>query len=660
MNGPLRLHHHPETTAPERTSLPVIALVGRPNVGKSTFLARATGRFAETANAPGTTVGTEWRRVSVRGREAWLVDLPGTRALDDRPADEAPFWELLLASEPDAIVVVVDASALARQLPLVIACRELGLPIVVAANLADEASARGIEIDAGRLSQLLVAPVVATTARSGEGVQHVLGLAVDLAHQRRRVANGEASPRATAPAPIYPYPIEAAIAAEASAPTAARSLGAAAFADPLDALVERGVVSARGAASIRLAGRLEPERWRVAARWAALVERRRDVQVPLADRLVQHLTAPWPGLPLFLGATVAAFLFVTIVGGWLAGLLSAAWGATVSPALSVAIPILVPVPVVARSLLWSLDGGLLGMLSVGIPYVLTFYVLLAALEDSGYLTSAAVLSDRLFAALGLPGRAAIPLLAAAGCNVPAIYGTRVLRTRRERSLASFLVTLTPCSARTAVVIAALAPFAGPLVALAAFGVIASLAIASGLAANALVPGRQPSFVLELAPLRRPVVGHVMAKAWFRFRAFALTAAPIMLVGSLVLGFIYETGLWSTAAELLAPVSEGWLGLPAVAGIAIVFSVLRKELAVQLLVALAAVGAAGGPIRLDGLMSPPQLFVYAVVAAVSVPCVATIAALRSELGWRTCGAISIGSVALALAVGGILARLLGTA
>ena len=143
------------------------------------------------------------------------------------------------------------------------------------------------------------------------------------------------------------------------------------------------------------------------------------------------------------------------------------------------------------------------MLAVGIPYVLTFYLLLAALEDSGYLTSAAVLMDRVFGALGLPGRAAIPLLAAAGCNVPAIYGTRVLRTRRERLLASWLVTLTPCSARSAVVIAALAPFAGVPVALAAFGVVGVVAIAAGLGANAMIPGRQPSLVLELAPLRRP-------------------------------------------------------------------------------------------------------------------------------------------------------------
>ncbi len=137
------------------------------------------------------------------------------------------------------------------------------------------------------------------------------------------------------------------------------------------------------------------------------------------------------------------------------------WSAAVSPVLTGAVHAVVPVPPLAAALLWALDSGLLSMLSVGIPFVLSFYLILAVLEDSGYLTAAAVLADRLFNTFGLPGRAAIPILAATGCNVPAVYGTRVLDSRRERLLATFLVVLTPCSARTAVVIAAIAPFAGP-------------------------------------------------------------------------------------------------------------------------------------------------------------------------------------------------------
>ena len=640
--------------------LPVVALVGRPNVGKSTFLARASRRFVETANAPGTTVTLERRRVEVRGHAAWIVDLPGTRALDDQPTADEPFWNLLLEAAPDAILVVADAGNLARHLPLALACRDLGLPIVLAANLADEASRRGIEIDSGLLAQILNAPVHVTTGRIGLGVDAALADAIRLAKRRVAVRDGLAAPHATIPAPLYAYAIEQQLGEEARAISgASRSLGAATVLEPLAIGVERGLISPRGGASLALTAMLEPIRWAIAARWAERVERLRDVPEPLADRVARWSTAPWPGIPLFLGISVLALLSVILVGGWLAAILGAAWSATVSPFLAAAVPAIVPIPVVANALLWALDGGMLGMLSVGIPYVLTFYLLLAVLEDSGYLTSAAVLMDRVFGVLGLPGRAAIPLLAAAGCNVPAIYGTRVLRTRRERVLASFLVTLTPCSARSAVVIAALAPYAGIQLALVAFGVIGAATIAAGLGANAMIPGRQPTLVLELAPLRMPIARHVAMKAWWRFRGFVVTATPLMLVGSLVLGVVYEAGIWQGIASAIGPFVQASIGLPAIAGVAIVFAFLRKELALQLLIVFAAVQI-GHAAAIGELMTPPQLFVYAVVSSLSIPCVATLAALRGELGGRAALGIAAGSIGLALGVGMALARLLGTA
>ena len=204
-------------------------MVGRPNVGKSTFLARASRRFVETANAPGTTVGVERRLVTVGGREAWLVDLPGTRSLDDDPAGDDPFWMYLLEAAPDAILVVVDAGNLARHLPLALACRDLGLPVVLAANLTDEAAKRGISVDAGRLGQLLNAPAHATCGRTGENVDAALGDAVRLATVRRAVKSGRSSPRATIPAPVYAYPLEQRLSSEAELlATEPRSLGAAA------------------------------------------------------------------------------------------------------------------------------------------------------------------------------------------------------------------------------------------------------------------------------------------------------------------------------------------------------------------------------------------------------------------------------------------------
>lgn len=659
-SGPRTEGREPVDDGAPTLTPPVIAVVGRANVGKSTLLSRASGRYIETANAPGTTIVPERVEVTVDDDRVRLVDLPGTRSLVDRPAG-GPFWKTLLGARPDAILVVVDAGDLARHLPLVLGCRDLGLPVVVAANLADEAERDGLTIDAGRLSQLLASPVHLTVGRTGEGVAACLSDAAARARQRRRVLVGAASPRATTPVSPYPPELDTELARASSELRSRHSLGAAAFDDTgLAPLVEAGAVSARGAATIQLAPLLDPVRWEVAAGWARQVVQRRDVAEPIATRLTRLATAPWPGVPLFGAVTLGLFATLVIVGGWLSALLTDAWTAVLSPVMTAVVTAVVPVPELARAILWALDGGLLAMVAVGIPYVLVFYVLLAVLEDSGYLTSAAVLLDRVFNVLGLPGRAAIPLLSAAGCNVPAIYGTRVLATRRERVLGAFVITLTPCSARSAVIIAALAPFAGLGAALAAFGVVALLAIGAGVTANALVPGRQPALVLELTPLRVPVVSHVATKAVRRFRSFVVVATPIMVIGSLVVGIVYETGLWSAVTGVLEPVTMGLLGLPAVAGLAIGLAFLRKELALQLLVAFAIVeyGVLGS--SLDAFLSPAQLFVFAIVSAVSVPCAATLAALVAELGRRSAVAISAATLVLALGAGALIARVLGIA
>ncbi|MEO5964707.1 MAG: FeoB small GTPase domain-containing protein, partial [Candidatus Limnocylindrales bacterium] len=328
-------------------NLPIIALVGRPNVGKSTFLARASHRFIETANAPGTTVSLARLRVEVGGEPAWLVDLPGTRSLDDEPAGDSPFWELLLQAEPDVILVVADAGNLARHLPLALACRDLGLPVVLAANLADEAAKRGIRVDAGRLGQLLNAPVHVTCGRTGDGVDAALRDAVRLGNQRRAVQAGDASPRGSVPAPLYGFALDMRLRETAATLSLEpRSLGAAAAVEPLQAGVLRGAVSARGGATLRLGRELELSRWTSAAAWANQVEIRHDVPETLADRVARWSTAPWPGIPLFLGVSIAAFLAVIYVGGFLAAILGTAWAATVSPFLAVVLPAVMPIPVV--------------------------------------------------------------------------------------------------------------------------------------------------------------------------------------------------------------------------------------------------------------------------------------------------------------------------
>ena len=312
---------------------------------------------------------------------------------------------------------------------------------------------------------------------------------------------------------------------------------------------------------------------------------------------------------------------------------------------------------VGKVILWGVDGGILATLAVGIPYILTFYFILALIEDTGYMNAAAFLSDRIMHKVGLHGRAIIPLIAAGGCNVPAIIATRSLSSKRERTIAAVLATLTPCSARTAVIIGAVAGVAGWQYAVFTYLVIIVVIIVSGLVMNRLMPGDKGVLVMEMFPFRRPVLRQVVRKTWRRFREFVWDAAPIILLGSMALGLLYETGWVWHLGTILKPVVEGWLLLPMVAGLTLVFAILRKELALQLLLVFAAVQAGGAVVGISSFMTTSQIVTYALVNAIYVPCVATIAVLGRELGWRRTVVICASTIGIALLVGGVVARVL---
>ena len=360
-----------------------------------------------------------------------------------------------------------------------------------------------------------------------------------------------------------------------------------------------------------------------------------------------------PGLPILFGVLAAILGFLFVVGGFLSTALTDLWNATAGPALESAVTAVFGSGDLGQTILWGLDGGILAALAVGIPYILTFYFALALLEDSGYMNAAAYLTDRVMHRVGLHGQAVIPLVASAGCSVPAVLGTRVLPTMRERVIAGTLISLAPCSARTAVIMGGVALYAGWQWAVFVYAVIALVGLTAGVLLNAVMPGESSALIMEVFPLRRPALKLVARKTWNRFREFVWVAAPIIVLGSMALGALYETGLAWRLTEPLEPIVVGWLGLPAVAGLTLLFAVLRKELALQLLVVFA-VGVYGpSATDLSTFMTTTQLVVYAVVCCLYIPCVATIAVLGRELGrWRA-ALISAGTVGTALLVGGVI-------
>ncbi len=606
----------------------------------------------ETANYPGTTVDVAAGECESSGKQILLLDLPGAYSVLPTTEDQRIARDALVEGRPDAIIVVVDTTNLARNLYLVLSILDLGLPVVLAANLVDEAEKKGLFLDAYRLSERLDVPVVPTVATKGQGL-HVL-----LPEAARVAARGPLE------RPWYGETVESEVMEVAKAlpaegiPAKLSRRAAALLLLEGDTRIADGLVGTgmEGHAG-RLAEPIAQARHGLAADIARECLRSADAEPTFADRAWNRVTSPIVGMALLAFVLLGIFAFVFFVGGYLATAFTEVWGAVASPGIDGVFLALAGDTSVAQVLIWGFDEGIGAALAVGIPYVLTFYFVLALLEDSGYLNAAAFLSDRTMHRFGLHGRAVIPIVAGLGCNVPAIMGTRVLATRRERVLASTLITLVPCSARSAVIFGAVGFFVGFIPALLVFGVQLAVIVVVGTLLNRVVPGRSTGLVMEVFPLRRPSLPNVGRKTWWRFESYLTLALPIVVVGSLVLGALYETGAMWVLSDPLAPVLSGWLGLPSVAGLALIFAILRKELALQLLVALASVEIGTGALSLNAFMTPIQLVVFAIVATIYVPCIATVAALARELGWRASLEIAAFTVGLAVLVGGVAYRLL---
>lgn len=666
-----------------------IALAGNPNVGKSCIFNQLTGLSVVTANYPGKTVELNMGITTHNGLKIGVIDLPGTYAISAFSDDQLVARRGVLESHPDVVIIVVDASNLQRNLYIVLQFLELGFPVVVDLNLIDYAAKIGLKIDHGKLSELLGVPVVPTVAIRGQGVKQLIQTAVDIPKGRLRDKGPEI---------VYGRDVEEAV--QRLEEAIARHMSETPFDLPARALailllegdsefvqtIRRGEDREklgrrhrwrwRGRARdrerlLQLSGRLgeqierkhgEPvgvriarERYGVAGTIADAVQARIEQPTLLSEKLKHYSVAPYTGIPLMIAVLLGVFSSIFYVGGLLSQAIDHLWGTLVSPSLGALVYSLLRSDTLANIVLWGLDAGILAWLSVGVPYVLVFYILLSLLEDSGYLNSMAFLTDNIMHKLGLHGRAIIPMLTGAGCNVPAIMGTRVLRTKRERLLACTLIVLVPCSARTAVILGAVANFVGWQYAALIYLIEVALIGLVGFGLNKLLRGESSGLVMEIFPFRIPAASSIVKKTWFRFKDFAFVAFPIVALGSLTLGALYELGYLLAIVEPMEPVFQGVLGLPAVAGLCLILGILRKELTLELLVALA-VGQSGPSAQnLLTFMSPLQIFVFALVVTIYLPCVATVAVLGKELGWKKALLLMAFTIVLAIIVGGIAYR-----
>ncbi len=576
-----------------------ILLIGAPNVGKSVIFNRLTGMDVSVANYAGTTVEFARGIGRIGEFEATLVDVPGTYTLS--ATNEAERVAIEMLSRPvDLVIAVADAVNLESSVYLVLQVLARRQPTVVVLNRIDVAAARGIAVDAAELSRLLGVAVAPTVAVTGKGFAQLHQLVAQTLREPPPAAGALHSATTTETAGLWPLAEEIAQAVH-TVPAASQT-------------------ARRRPFSLRRGSR-----------------RRFDSEA---------LVRPWPGLAVALLVLALAFglivglgmgmrqlLLLPIARGYLFPLLTAAVTRAIGPGL-----------------LQNILIGEYGLLIKGIewpftlvlPYVLSFYLAISLLEDSGYLPRFAVLLDGLLSKIGLRGSHSISLLLGYGCAIPGILSTRAMGSRRERLIVATLISLAvPCISQTGALFALLAESSVWLV-VALFGLSFLVMIIAGLITDRLLPGARSQLVFELPELLMPRPAVMLQKLLARARNYLTDGALPMVVAVGVAALLYESGLLAQIGVLLAPLVTGWLRLPQQAAVPLLLGVVRRELTVLPL--------------LDMPLTRLQLFVGATVGLFYVPCIAVVATLGREFGVRTAIGMLLLTTGTAFLLGGAIAQI----
>jgi len=639
-----------------------VALAGNANVGKSAIFNQLTGLNQIVGNWPGKTVERAEGTLHFKGYTIRVIDLPGIYSLSTFSIEEVVSRDYIAVEKPDVIINVVDASALERNLYFTLQLLELEAPVVMALNQVDFAAKKGIRINADKLSEMLGVPVIPTVAITGSGINELLKAVIAVASGEKKLKplkfqfGAEVEERVQKIQKLVEHKLPHLCMVYPARWIAVKLL-------EKDEDVVGKLKNYEGGAEVleyaeKLAAELEKihgepspvilasERYSIASKIAkevAFMETPPRISLEQKlDAVTMHKIVGYPVL-----AMVIAVMFTTIfVGGnYLSeGLNLFFQGAIqyIESLLSRFLPNLA-VTLICKGVL----DGLIAGITIALPYIVPFYILLALLEDSGYLPRAAFLMDNLMHKMGLHGKAFIPLILGYGCSVPACIGCRIMETERERLIAAFAVTLIPCAARTVVILGLVGRFVGLHAALALYAFDLILVFILGRVAFKVLPGEPVGLIMEIPPYKKPSLKVVLTKTWSRTKDFVYIAFPIIVAGSLAIAALEVTGFIGYVAAGAKPLVSGWLGLPEAAGIPLIFGVLRKELALILLSEV---------IPLESL-SAVQKIVFTLVSMIYIPCVATIAALLREFGWKKALIITVVDVALALFIGGLAYRLL---
>jgi ferrous iron transport protein B len=557
-----------------------IAVLGMPNTGKSTIFNRITGAGAHVGNWPGVTVELLSAKILLGDAMVEVIDLPGFYNLHGFSEDEAVVRHFLETQPVNLLLVVLNSSQLDRQLALPLQLRDLGIPMCILLNMSDEANKHGIRIDAGKLEEALTSPVISLAAKFGTGIEKVKQELTRQLHEHPKLTQANAAA----------FDTDIRIEQE------------------LDALVHQSVSSPI------------------------------TMGISTTDRLDRVLLHPWLGLPIFFFTMFMLFQAIYGLGtplqdgmGWLFDQFKTAW---LEPTVAHW-----PGPLKSLILEGLFDG--ISTVLTFLPIIAMFFLLMAIVEDSGYLSRAAFLTDALMSRLGLDGRAFVMQLLGFGCNVPAIMGTRIMRSPALRTLTMLIIPFSLCSARLQVILFVIAAVFSPRAApVAMFSLYLASFVMAFLTAFIWRKGyrNHEPLLLELPPYRLPTWRFLGFEAWRATRQFVQGAGGFIILGVLLVWFLTHFPFSAPTAgpetlagqisRVMGPVFSP-LGIDNMMSTALLFGFVAKEIVIGALAVIFSVG----PNDLSGVLAHRldwvQAYSFLLFTLIYTPCLSTIAVIKQE-------------------------------
>ena len=638
-----------------------VALAGNPNCGKTTLFNALTGSNQYVGNWPGVTVEKKEGVTHLGDKELTVVDLPGIYSLSPYSMEEIVARDFIIGEQPDCVIDIIDATNLERNLYLTVQLLELERPMVVALNFMDEVEKRGDQIDVDRLSKELGIPVVPITARTGEGLEELLHTAHRQMHLGCTIEPDDLYDDFTHDIHhrmgelIHDYAYAAHLPAHWASIKLLEGDEIVAKALNLPPQVEKKLeeVVARYENSSDLGDRetlIADSRYQYIERVvaAAVVKGNRPSQATFSEKVDRVVTHRILAIPLFL-CTMLVMFVITFgpFGSWLSDLVGlgmdalGSWLGNVMEGAGVS-------QVLISLVCDGIIGGVGGVL-VFLPQIALLFFFLSFLEDSGYMSRAAFIMDRLLRRFGLSGKAFIPMLMGFGCSVPAIMGARTMENEKDRRMTILLVPFMSCSAKLPVYGLISSAFFGPwggLVVFALYVIGICMGILSGLFfKHTLFAGEPAPFVLELPPYRLPSLSNMMTHVWQKVRGFLIKAGTLILLMSMLLWLLKSFdfslhmvgnasasmlgSIGSVIAPVFTPCGFGhWQ-----AAVALLTGLIAKEMVVSSLsmfYGFSLTEASGAVASAMTGFTPLSAFSMLVFILLYVPCVAAVSTLFKEM------------------------------